>query len=72
MSEHNGDRARFHKDRKRRLRLRQRTARLRLTLQAATRTEATRAETVRRSLGPALRNARSDDGGGQSPAGRSN
>ncbi len=69
MSEYNGDRARFHKDRKRRLRLRQRTARLRLTLQGATRMGATPAETAPRTLGPALRNTRSDEGGGQSPAG---
>ena len=66
MSERNGDRARFHKDRKRRLRLRQRTAQLWLTLQGATRIGATPDGTVRRPLGPALRNTRSDEGGGHS------
>lgn len=60
MSERNGDRARFHKDRKRRLRLRQRTARLRLALLRATEMAQTSHQSPPRAFGPALRNARSD------------
>ena len=57
MSERNGDRARFQKDRKRRLRLRQRTAQLRLALKSPAQMAATPQGTERTTPVPAVRRA---------------